>query len=84
MPAAAVLIAEYVNGSYTTYGTGGFCNVAGQGDSTSNFMSGLGGGSGGASNCATGAEGVGSYSPKASCSLSARATPSRASSPAHR
>jgi hypothetical protein len=56
----SVLIAEYVNGSFQTYGSGGFCNVS-TGDSTSNYMEPVGG-AGGASNCATGAEGVYSYS----------------------
>jgi hypothetical protein len=56
---ASVLIAEYVNGSFTTYGSGGFCNVA-SGDTTSNYMV-EGGAAGGASNCATGWGGATTY-----------------------
>ena len=54
---ASVLIAYLAHsGSYTTYGSTGFCNVS-PGSSTSGYLS-TGAASGGASNCATGAGGA--------------------------
>jgi Pro-kumamolisin, activation domain len=51
---ASTLISEVGHGNFTTYGTAGFCNVV-PGNTT--YLS-TGAGSGGASNCATGAGGV--------------------------
>jgi len=53
---ASALISEYVLGSFTTYGSSGFCNNA-NGDKTTNYLI-SGAASGGASNCATGAAGA--------------------------
>ena len=53
----SVLIANYVNGSFTTYGSSGFCNNS-KGNSTANYMS-EAAAAGGASNCATGSGGTG-------------------------
>ena len=53
---ASVLISEYVNSSFTTYGSSGFCNNS-KGDTTSTYLI-AGAASGGASNCATGAAGL--------------------------
>jgi Pro-kumamolisin, activation domain len=51
---ASVLISEYVFGSFTTYGSSGFCNNA-TGDTTYLILA---AGSGGASNCYSGAGGT--------------------------
>jgi hypothetical protein len=53
---ANVLISEYVNGTFTTYGTAGTCNKSPY-DTTSGYLI-AGAGSGGASNCAFGAGGI--------------------------
>ncbi len=50
------MISEYVNSSFTTYGSTGFCNNS-KGDTTGTYLI-AGAGSGGASNCATGAGGT--------------------------
>ncbi len=52
----SVLISEYSHSSFTTYGSTGFCNVSPY-DTTSGYLI-AGAGSGGASNCATGAGGT--------------------------
>jgi hypothetical protein len=52
----SVLISEYVNSSFTTYGSTGFCNNS-KGDTTATYLI-AGAASGGASNCATGAGGT--------------------------
>ncbi len=53
---ASTLISEIANGTFTTYGSSGTCNTS-PFNTTSGYIS-LGAGSGGASNCATGAGGI--------------------------
>ena len=53
---ANVLISEVAHGSFTTYGSTGTCNKSPY-DTTSGYLI-AGAGSGGASNCATGAGGT--------------------------
>jgi hypothetical protein len=53
---ASVLIAEYSHGSFTTYGSSGFCNTSPY-DTSSGYLI-FAAGSGGASNCAFGAGGT--------------------------